>query len=150
MFKIQHHDAFTVIGLPLRTNNHEGFQTIPAHWQRFHAEQWAARIPGRQGDDVVALYTEFEHAGRDNLGDYRFVIGVPVQPGAVPPEGCIQVDVPAVRCAVFEVERGHPERVGEAWRGIWQHDAGTLPRRFTCDHERYQPDGQIHIAVGLR
>ncbi|NRF68342.1 AraC family transcriptional regulator [Aquincola sp. S2] len=148
MFQTQHSEPFTVIGLALRTTNAEAFETIPAHWQRFYRDELLARIPGKLSDDVIALYTHFEHAGRDNDGEYTFVIGAPVTADAVPPEGLIQVDVPAVRCAVFEVERGHPERVGETWRTIWQQQG--LPRRYVCDHERYRTDGRIHIHVGLR
>ena len=53
--------AFQIVGLPLRTNNAEGFKTLPTHWQRFMGEQVLAQIPHRAGDDLFAVYTGFEN-----------------------------------------------------------------------------------------
>lgn len=147
MYQIEQCAETIVIGLALRTGNHEAFETIPPHWQRFFGEQVMSRIPQRLSEDVLAIYTDFDNAGQNNEGQYRFVIGAAVAPEAAVPDGLVKVQIPASRCAVFEVERGHPERVGEAWQRIW---ATELPKSYRCDHERYQPDGQISIHVGLR
>ena len=40
------------------------------------------------------------------------------------------------------------DRVGDAWRMIWQQT--DLPKSYRCEHERYDPDGRIRICVGLR
>lgn len=71
-------DAITVIGIELHTHNLEAAQTIPPHWQRFTQEAVLAQIPAKCGDDVFAVYTHFEHAGRDNTGLYSLVIGAAV------------------------------------------------------------------------
>lgn len=145
---IEHTEATTVIGLELRTSNAEAFRTIPPHWQRFTAERVLARITPRLSDSVFAAYTRFEHEGVDNEGTYSLVIGAAVPPDTPVPEGLTRIDLPAQRCAVFEVERGRHDRVGEAWRMIWQHT--ELPKNYRCDHERYDTDGRIRIFVGLR
>lgn len=147
MYDIRNCADATVIGLAIRTSNTEAFETIPAHWQRFFGEDVLARIPQRLSADVLAIYNDFDHAGQNNLGQYSFVIGAEVAPDAPVPEGLVKVRIPGARCAVFEVERGHPERVGEAWQRIWATD---LPKSYRCEHERYLPDGQISIHIGLR
>ena len=58
------------------------------------------------------------------------------------------MNVPGSRRAVFEVQRGHPEKVVDVWRENWRTD--TLQKTFVCDYERYQPDGTISIHVGAR
>ena len=145
---IEHTEPTTVIGLELRTSNAEAFRTIPPHWQRFTAEKVLARITPRLSDSVFAAYTRFEHEGRDNEGSYSLVIGAAVPPGTPVPEGLTRIEMPAQRCAVFEVERGRHDRVGDAWRMIWQQ--ADLPKSYRCEHERYDPDGRIRIYVGLR
>src|SRR5207344_564817 len=122
MYDIRDCTDTTVIGLAIRTSNNEAFETIPPHWQRFFGDEVMARIPQRRSDDVLAIYTDFENAGQNNLGQYQFVIGAEVAPDAAAPEGLVKVQIPAARCAVFEVERGHPERVGESWQRIWATD----------------------------
>ena len=147
-YTIEQTEATTVIGLELRTSNAEAFRTIPPHWQRFTAERVLARITPRLSDSVFAAYTRFEHEGRDNEGQYSLVIGAAVPPGTPVPDGLTRIELPAQRCAVFEVERGRHDRVGDTWRMIWQQT--DLPKSYRCEHERYDPDGRIRICVGLR
>jgi len=134
-------------GLALRTSNERAFDDIPRHWERFYAE-CAAGIAGRTDGDLYAVYTDFTHPGVDNLGDYTFVIGTAVTADAPLPPGLTAVRIPAGRYAVYEVERGHPERVGERWRNVWAD--GTIDKSYRCDHERYRANGDITIHVGIR
>lgn len=138
--------AIHVVGIELRTSNEEAFRTIPGHWQRFGDEGVVRRIPARRSEDVYAVYTHFENAGRDNGGVYSLVIGCAVDPRAEVPAGFTRVVVPAGRCAVFPVERGRFDRVGPAWQDIWRQ---AFPRSFIADYERYAPDGTIEILVGM-
>ena len=147
-YTIEQTEATTVIGLELRTSNAEAFRTIPPHWQRFTAEKVLDRITPRLSDSVFAAYTRFEHEGRDNEGSYSLVIGAAVPPGTPVPEGLTRIEMPAQRSAVFEVERGRHDLVGDAWRMIWQQ--ADLPKSYRCEHERYDTDGRIRIHVGLR
>lgn len=143
--------AIHVVGIELRTTNLEAFDTIPRHWQRFGQEAVLAQIDSRTGDDVYAVYTHFEHAGRSNAGLYSLVIGAAVDAGAAVPVGMVRVVVPASQRAVFGVEQGRPDLVGEAWQRIWQ---GAWRHRDLCqthvaDFERYAADGAIEISVGI-
>lgn len=140
--------ATHVVGLELRTNNERAFEDIPAHWQRVHREGLMARLEHRSSDDLFAVYTRFEHPGVDNLGEYSLIIGAQVADPSVVPSGLTLALIPAARCAVFPVERGHPERVGERWRDIWANT--DIVKTFVCDHELYQPNGEIDIFVGIR
>jgi predicted transcriptional regulator YdeE len=135
-------------GLAMRTSNERAFDEIPRHWERFHREWGANGVPGRTGGDLYALYTDFEHPGVDNRGDYAFVIGAQVRAGAPPTPGLVSVTIPRGRYVRYEVARGHPERVGERWRDVWAD--GTIDKSFRCDYERYQANGDIAIHVGVR
>lgn len=147
MRTIQQDQAIHVIGIELRTSNDQAFNTIPAHWQRFTAEAIAAQVPGKLSDDVYAVYTDFQNAGRDNQGIYSLVIGMAVPPAATPPAGLARVVIPASARAVFPVEKGRFDLVGQAWQAIWQR--GDLKKTFIADYERYRADGTIDILVGV-
>ena len=139
--------AMTVIGVELRTRNAEAQQTIPPLWQRFGQDGVLARIPGRLDGDVLAVYTHFEHAGRNNTGLYSLVLGAQVAPDTPVPAGLVRVVVPASRRAVFAVPAARFDLVGAAWHAVWAETA--LPKTFVAEYERYQADGGIHISIGL-
>ncbi len=148
MQRIEQTQAIRVVGLELRTHNGEAHQTIPPFWAKVMAERVAEHVPGRIGDVLYAVYTNFENAGRDNLGLYSLIIGVAVSPQADVPPGMAQATLACGPRAVFEVERGRPDLLGAAWQAIWQrHD---LPKAFIADYERYDADGRIEIGIGLR
>ncbi len=140
-------DAITVIGIELRTGNQEAAQTIPEHWQRFTQEAVLSHIPAKRGDDVFAVYTHFEHAGRDNTGMYSLVIGAAVAADAPVPVGMVRVVVPASVRAVFSVGKNRFDLVGPAWQAIWQRN--DLAKTFIAEYEQYHADGGISISIGL-
>jgi predicted transcriptional regulator YdeE len=140
------HEQFRVAGLPLRTNNREASRTIPAHWDAFAQADVAGRL-GVEGD-VFAVYTDHEHEGQDNLGEYTLVIGHRVEGEHVVPSGLIAVTVPASLREVIVLEPGRPDLVGDAWEAIWKRD--DLALSYLADFERYGDDGAIEISLGLR
>ena len=137
---------FIVAGIQLRTTNERAFEDIPAHWKSFYENASMAGMAGKASEGIYAIYTDFEREGVDNAGVYSFIIGVKVIHAPVL-HGIVAVNVPASRRAVFEVQRGHPEKVVDVWHEIWRTD--TLQKTFVCDYERYQPDGTISIHVGV-
>lgn len=139
--------AIHVAGIELRTTNQEAHHSIPLHWQRFATEEVAARMPGKVGDTVYAVYTHFQDAGRSNAGLYSLVLGVATDPAAPLPEGMVRAVVPASERAVFAVEAGRFDLVGSAWQGIWART--DLHKSFIADYERYGTDGQISIHIGI-
>lgn len=144
---IRHNDAFIVVGIELRTSNAEAHRTIPAHWQRFTADGVLSRIPSRTCDDVIAVYTRFEHEGIDNHGAYSLIVGAPVDRLREVPQGMVSGVVHASRRAVFPVERGRPDLVGAAWQRIWQRT--DLAKTFIADYEHYHANGDIDIWIGI-
>ena len=148
MKTLQTTEPMLVLGIPLRTNNQRAFQDIPAHWQRFSGENWLARIPHRRDGDVYAVYTHHEHEGVDNHGEYTLIVGACVTHADTVPEGLASAVIPPGPHAVFEVEPGRHDKVGERWLDVWANQA--LAKTYRCDHERYAPDGTIEIRVGIR
>jgi predicted transcriptional regulator YdeE len=140
-------DAITVVGIELRTGNTVAAQTIPPHWQRFTQEAVLAHIPAMRGDDVFAVYTHFEHAGRDNTGLYSLVLGAAVAADAPVPAGMVRVVIPASRRAVFCVEKGRFDLVGACWQAIWQRS--DLAKTFIAEYEQYRANGDITVSIGL-
>lgn len=140
-------DAITVVGIELRTSNLDAMQTIPPHWARFGQEGVLERIGGRLDGDVLAVYTHFAHAGRDNTGLYSLVIGAQVAPDAPVPAGMVRVVVPAGRRAVFPVVPARFDLVGPAWGAVWAQT--TLPKTFVAEYERYAANGDISLSIGL-
>jgi predicted transcriptional regulator YdeE len=147
MYTIQQDQAIHVFGIELRTRNTEAFDTIPPHWQRFADGQVLACIPGKLSDEVYAVYTHFQNAGRDNQGSYSLVIGAAVAPDTPLPEGLARAVVPASRRAVFPVAPGRFDLVGAKWQEIWEHT--ELPKTFIAEYERYRANGDIDILVGI-
>lgn len=139
-------EQFTVIGLPLRTSNREAAQTIPPHWAAFSGADVAGRLGA--GGDVYAVYTDHEHAGVDNLGDYTLVIGHRVESGHPVPDGLVAATIPASEREVIPLEPAREDLVGEAWGRIWERT--DLDLAYLADYERYGADGSIEISLGLR
>jgi predicted transcriptional regulator YdeE len=148
MHTIQEVEGIRVVGLKLRTTNEKAFEAIPAHWKKFFEEGTPSRIKSPLSETVYAVYTDFENQGVNNEGIYSFIVGMRVSDTEPVPAGLAAVSVPASRRAVFPVEQGHPERVGDQWRKIWSQTG--LPKSYVCDYEQYDKDGQINIFVGLR
>ncbi len=148
MPNIEHAKAMSIVGLERRTTNERAFEEIPAHWQRFYKDGVLDRISGKLSNDIYAVYTRFENESRNNEGTYSFIIGAQVADLTAVPLGLSGVFVSASRFAVFPVERGHPEQVGERWRKIWA--LTDLSKTFVCDYERYRANGEIDIFVGVR
>jgi predicted transcriptional regulator YdeE len=145
-------ETIQVVGLELRTTNERAFEDIPKHWEKFFRAGGPAAIPNRTNDEVFAVYTNFEHPGVDNLGVYSLIIGVQIEEPEIsaeklPPEMTLATIAPSLR-AVYSVDAGHPERVGEKWREIWNTD--NTAKSYVCDYERYKANGEIDIFVGIR
>lgn len=140
------HEQFRVIGLPLRTNNGEASETIPAHWAAFSQADVAGQL-GIEGD-LYGVYTEHENEGQNNLGDYTLVIGYRVGADHPVPSGLVAATIPASRREVVVLEPERPDLVGAAWETIWKRD--DLALSYLADFERYGRDGSIEISLGLR
>ena len=79
MSSTEQRGGLTLIGiaLPGKTinDNQQSSADIGAFWQTFMKENIAAKIPGRSGDDVYAVYYDYEgdHLLRlEAISDHRF------------------------------------------------------------------------------
>jgi predicted transcriptional regulator YdeE len=142
------HDGFWVMGVSARTRNEREMGpggVIPGIWERFRDGTLAATIPGRVGGAMVAVYTDYES---DAGGEYTFMVGAPVQEGAIAPEGMVVAHVPRGKYWRLAVEPGPVwETIPAAWGRVWKESPA---RAFQTDFEWHMPDGSVEIWVGLR
>lgn len=142
----QHYKTFNIIGIPLRTTNanDEAAKTIPPLWEKFRNEDIPTQIPNRIGEEVIALYTDYEGGFED---PYTLVIGCPVSSTDEVPAGMVAKTIPAAHYTVFPVSGQFPESLIATWETIWQSD---LDYAFTHSFERYSGrmvDGQPEVSV---
>ena len=138
----------TIVGIELRTDNEKAMKEIPPFWGKFYQEGVLAKIPNKVSEDVYAVYTNFAHPGKDNKGTYSLIIGTEVKKVDKLPAHFVSCVIPASKRAVFEVETGHPEKVGEKWVEIW--GIKELKHTYIADYEHYHKSGKIEIMVGVK
>lgn len=143
-----------IIGLELRTTNERAFQDIPPFWGRFFQEGVDKKISNKLGEEIYAVYTNFENEGVNNEGEYSMVVGYAVKEGETVPEGLVEVTIPAAEYAVFSLEKGQMHQVGNKWMEIWELSKNdpsfNQKRSYTADFERYGAIGEVDILVGLK
>jgi predicted transcriptional regulator YdeE len=146
-------ERFTIVGIAVRTSNRNGqaAQDIPALWQRFLAEQVAARIPGKVDETVYSVYTEYEG---DYTQPYTTVLGCRVYDAAQVPEDMKAITIDAGRYTRVQAKGSLDAGiVYQAWTGIWNSD---MPRAYTADYEVYGPKAQdpanaeVDIFIALK
>ena len=140
-----------VIGIELRTTNEQGrsFKDIPPFWEKFLTNNCLAQIPHKLTDDIYAVYTHFENAGKNNNGMYSLILGCAVKSDATAPTGFTKATIPSGSYRCFPVEKARPDKVGEAWQQIWVLPASEKQNwLFKCDFERYLSSGEIDIFIG--
>lgn len=141
-----------IIGIELRTTNDNGqsFHDIPPFWDRFIKENCVEKIPSKRDQNIYAVYTHFENAGKNNFGMYSLIIGCEVTDNAIIPDGFVSATIPAGNYRHFSVENGSPDKVGETWQKIWNIPANEKKSwRFQCEYECYRSSGEIDIFIGV-
>jgi predicted transcriptional regulator YdeE len=145
---ITQENSIKIVGIELRTSNLEAMQTIPLFWQKFYEEGILQKIPNRVSDNVYAVYTNFENEGKNNEGIYSLIIGAEVREIQALPENFVSTIVEPAKRAVFEVEKGHPEKIPEKWQEIWE--ATDLEKSYVSDYELHYASGEIEIYIGIK
>ena len=114
-------EAFDVIGIECRTNNAKeasGKGCIGPNWGRLMSESLLDKIPGRADKSTIAVYRDY---ASDKDGDYTYILGAKVKPGAAAPTGMVKTTVNAGKFAVFASETGPVQQVVPAtWKRIWE------------------------------
>lgn len=133
MSSTEQRGGITLIGisLPEKTTNQLSTTDIGAFWETFMKENVASKIPGRVGDDIYAVYYDYD-------GDYTmpfgYFIGVPVGDDTTVPAGMLKIDIPTGRYQRFTAKGKMPNCIIDAWRQIW---SSGIKRIYTADYEVY-------------
>ncbi|MCG5219833.1 effector binding domain-containing protein [Streptosporangium soli] len=140
-----------VVGFAVRTSNAEELDPsrarLPILWGRAGAPGAFAHVPGKAGESLYAVLTDYES---DHHGSFTQVVGVAVHTAAALPEGMVAVRVPKVSAMKLEARGPMPQALVECWQQVWKHteSGATPPRAFTTDLEIHHPGGaDLFVAV---
>ena len=160
MPKKLHQEGFSIIGIEARTSNAlemKGEGVIAKQWQRFFQEGVQQKIANRADANIYAVYTDY---ASDRNGEFSFVIGVSVNPGATVPLGMVLKKIPAGDYALITSEKGPVGKVVvAAWQQEWAlEDKAQLSgaRAYKADFEVYDSratdpqNSQVDLYVGLK
>lgn len=148
-----------VAGFQVRTNNARemnGDGEIGKLWGRFMQQNLAAQIPGRVGQTLIAVYSDY---ARNEKGDYSFLLGAPVANVDELPAGLAYRRIQPGTYAVIHTQKGDVSQVvPAAWQHIWAMTPEELGgrRAFTEDYEVYDQrsadpkNAQVEIHIGLQ
>jgi predicted transcriptional regulator YdeE len=143
--------GFEVVGLSVMLDNADGRAVLSINklWQRFYNESVVDEITDKLGNEVYAVYSEYQG---DHTKPYRLTIGCRVT-GALPvPKGLHSVRVSAGPYQHVQATGAQPEALIQAWQSVWTSD---LPRRFDTDYEIFGPrffQGGLHeilLCIGV-
>jgi len=150
--------GFEVIGIEARTNNSQESSAegaIPKQWQRLFMENLLNHVPDKLDQSIVAVYTNY---ASDWNGDYTYILGAKVKPGAKAPDGMVSKSIPAGKYVEFVSKRGRPEQVvPEMWKEVWAYFQipGNPSRAYGRDYEIYDDlsdptNMQVRLYVGVK
>jgi predicted transcriptional regulator YdeE len=143
----QHHDAFRIAGLTVRTTNREENDPttarIGALWGRFFGEQTYESTPRRTSDSrIFSTYSAYES---DAHGAFDVTVGVAVSGG----ENGVAIE--AGDYLIFTGQGEMPQMVIATWQRIWQYFEAhpTIARRYHSDFEAYEGPDKVAIHIGV-
>ena len=131
--------SFSIIGISVRTTNENGQagKDIPALWNRFIAEDIAAKIPCKTDTSIYCVYTDYE---KDHTKPYTTIIGCKVADLNTIPVGMVGKTFSEGNYSVHTAKGNLLEgAVFNEWTRIWN---ANLPRTFTADFEVYGKKAQ--------
>jgi len=153
--KIVNKPGFFIMAIEVRTNNRDEMTAkgkIGPQWQKFYSENISSKIPGKRGDAILAMYTNYES---DLNGEYSFIIGSEVDSLTTIPDGLVGREIPAAKYAVFSSQRGAiPGIIIDVWKRIWEYKGAA--RAYQSDFEVYGKDSsdpqnaQVDVYLSIR
>lgn len=93
-------------------------------------------------EPIYALYHEYES---DYKGDYTVSLALESQLGQAKTK---TAEVPKQDYKIFPATR---ETIPQTWQEIWRlEELGQLNRLYQLDFEKYDPDGEVNIYIGVK
>ncbi|MDQ6890751.1 MAG: GyrI-like domain-containing protein, partial [Bacteroidota bacterium] len=100
-------------------------------WQKFEKENCAEKIPGKIGNEVYAVYHDYEG---DYTKPFSYFIGCQVKDDTKVPVGMDSLIIPAGEYQLFIAKGKMPDCIADAWKKIWD---SVIPRSYKSDFEVY-------------
>ncbi|MTI89458.1 MAG: AraC family transcriptional regulator [Balneolaceae bacterium] len=126
---------FKLIGLKLdkKTTNQDGQSSIDCGnlWQRFEKEHITRQIPGKENDEIYAVYYEYEG---DHMQPFSYFIGCKVKGDADVPENMDSLTIPGQTYRKVVAKGKMPDCISDSWKTIWKSD---FNRAYNYDFEVY-------------
>ncbi len=132
MGKIQ---SFQIIGLAVETSNQNGqnAEDLGNLWVQFFSDNIIEAITNRVGNEIYAIYTDYES---DFRGNYTAILGVKVSSLDAVPDGLIGREFKGENFKKYIAKGIIPNAVIDTWEEIWTDDK-QLKRKYTYDFELY-------------
>ena len=126
---------FKLIGLKLdgKTINEGGQSSIDCGmlWQKFEKENFAKKIPDKLGDEIYAVYFDYEG---DHTKPFSYFIGCKVKIDAHAPHGMVNLQIPSGSFTKVVAKGKMPDCVANSWKDIW---SSKIERAYKYDFEIY-------------
>jgi predicted transcriptional regulator YdeE len=127
--------GFRLAGLALKTKtsneNGRSQKDCGNLWQAFEKGNYAEAIPDKLGDEVYAVYYNYEG---DHSQPFSYFIGCKVRPDAKIPEGMDSLCIPEGTYQQFLAKGEMTGCIADAWKEIWAADER---RAYKTDFEVY-------------
>ncbi len=139
------------IALKKKTCNENGQSNVDCgnHWREFEKRQVAAQIPDKSGQEIYAVYYQYEG---DHTKPYAYFIGCPVGENTPTPEGLDKLVIPRSDYLIVKAKGRIPDCISSAWQKIWD---AQFPRAYRYDFEVYDQrsrdweNGEIDIFLSV-
>jgi len=124
----------------VRTNNFNDEQLMEKI-----AELWKEASKSLSNQNTI-IYGVYYHYESDYKGDYTLSIAVEDNER----EPSLEI-LNTAKYEIFNVDKTEEQGVINTWKQIWKReDSGTLKRAYTYDFEKYYPNGEIEIYIGIK
>lgn len=151
--KIKAMKTLKIIGISVETTNQNNQSAIDLGqlWQRFYTEEIFKKINNKEGEEVYAVYTDYES---DYTGKYTTIIGQSVNSLDNIPEGLVGREIKNENLKKYVAKGEMPAAVVQTWQQIWADDS-NLYRSYEADFEVYGDkcqngnQSEVEIFIGI-
>ncbi|OFW69658.1 MAG: hypothetical protein A2977_03685 [Alphaproteobacteria bacterium RIFCSPLOWO2_01_FULL_45_8] len=116
-------------------------EEIMSFWDDFFTQNISDQIPNQISPSLFCLYTDYEGDYRD---PYKMIIGHEVASFDNLSAGMEKREFDFEEYTHYTITGEMPKVVMNQWQEIWNNQ---LPRAYTLDFQRHNPDGSVDIFV---